>query len=142
MGLGLVTHLGLVGGSTDSLGGENWSALPSILKDLAARALNRGLLLRGVDGNVQELAVTVALPLQGCRLAVGVLLHVPSVEGRPALHNLELAPPKSELKRLELAIGYAKNERCLVGLESVHHGLVVQRHGLAYSRFKLVCRPS
>ena len=128
------TRLGLVGGSTDPSGGENRSALPSIVEDLAARAaLSRGLLLlRGVDGYVQELAVTVALPLESGRLAVGVLLHVPSVEGCPALHHLELAPPQSELERFELAIGDAKDDRwrgVVLGLESVHHGLVVQRHG-------------
>ena len=84
-------------GSNNFLGGENWSTVPSV-EDIARIAFLR-LLLR-IDGNVEELAITVTLSLQGCSLAIGILEAVSFIEWCPRLHNLELAAPQSELKRL------------------------------------------
>ena len=67
-------------------------------------------LLLGIDGNVEELAVTVALALESSSLTVGVLQTIPFIKRRPRLHNLELTAPQSELQRFELASGYSNDK--------------------------------
>ena len=109
-------------GSNNLLGGENWSTVPSV-EDLAFLAISR--LLLGVDRDVEELAITVALALQSCSLAVSILKAVSFIERRPRLHNLELSAPQSELKGLQLSRVDSKNVwRLSRILKSKDHGVV------------------
>ena len=59
------------------LDGENWLIAPSS-KDLAR--LDVVCLDPGVSRNVQELAIAIAISLQGCGLSVGVLQAVTFIE--------------------------------------------------------------
>ena len=69
---------------------ENWAITPSD-EDLALLAITRPLL--GVNGDIQELSITIALTLESCGLAVRVFETFPFVERCPCLQHFEIPAP-------------------------------------------------